>query len=238
MTNTELSRLNKLQAERGERIFANCRNAAAGSLKLLDPRQSSRRYLRFFAHSEGQLSGLSPTTHDEFLNKMRGFGIPVVPHSGVMQSIDEALDYCIEILEARDALDYETDGLVIKTNSIRQRDLLGATSKSPRWVIAYKVELWQSTTRIVDIRVQVGKTGTLTPVAELSTVEIAGTKVSRVSLHNADEIIRKDIRIGDHVIVEKAGKIIPHVVRVSLRNGLERKSLFSSRQDVPFVKAM
>ena len=105
---------------------------------------------------------------------------------------------------------------------------MGATSKSPRWVIAYKVELWQSTTRIVDIHVQVGKTGTLTPVAELSTVEIAGTKVSRVSLHNADEIVRKDIRIGDHVIVEKAGKIIPHVVRVELekRSGEEKPFQF------------
>jgi DNA ligase (NAD+) len=230
MTNTELSRLNKLQAERGERIFANCRNAAAGSLKLLDPRQSSRRILRFFAHSEGQLNGLSLATHDEFLNKIRGFGIPVVPHSRVMQNIDEALDYCRKILEARDALDYETDGLVIKANSIRQRERLGATSKSPRWVIAYKVELWQSTTQIVDIYVQVGKTGTLTPVAELSTVEIAGTKVSRVSLHNADEIARKDIRIGDHVIVEKAGKIIPHVVRVELekRSGKEKPFQFPS----------
>jgi DNA ligase (NAD+) len=228
MTNTELSRLNKLQAERGERIFANCRNAAAGSLKLLDPRQSSQRILRFFAHSEGQLSGLSLETHDEFLNRIRGFGIPVVPHSRVLQSIDAVLEYCGETLEARDALDYETDGLVIKVNSISQRERLGATSKSPRWVIAYKVELWQSTTQIVDIRVQVGKTGTLTPVAELRTVEIAGTKVSRVSLHNADDIARKDIRIGDHVIVEKAGKIIPHVVRVELekRSGEEKPFQF------------
>ena len=228
MTNTELSRLNKLQAERGERIFANCRNAAAGSLKLLDPRQSAQRILRFFAHSEGQLSGLSLETHAEFLNRMRQLGIPVVPHSRTLQDIDEALDYCREILEARDALDYETDGLVIKVNSIRQRERLGATSKSPRWVIAYKVELWQSTTQIVDIRVQVGKTGTLTPVAELDTVEIAGTKVSRVSLHNADDIARKDIRIGDHVIVEKAGKIIPHVVRVELekRSGGEKPFQF------------
>jgi DNA ligase (NAD+) len=228
MTNTELSRLNKLQAERGERIFANCRNAAAGSLKLLDPRQSSQRTLRFFAHSEGQLSGLSIEAHSEFLDRMRAFGIPVVPHSRVLQDIDQALDYCREILEARDALDYETDGLVIKVNSIAQRELLGATSKSPRWVIAYKVELWQSTTEIVDIHVQVGKTGTLTPVAELRTVEIAGTKVSRVNLHNADEIARKDIRIGDHVIVEKAGKIIPHVVRVELekRSGEEKPFQF------------
>ena len=231
MTNTELSRLNKLQAERGERIFANCRNAAAGTLKLLDPRQSGQRILRFFAHSEGQLSGLSLTTHGEFLGMIRSYGIPVVPHSKAFDSIAEVLEYCKETLEARGDLDYETDGLVIKVNGFAQRNRLGATSKSPRWVIAYKVELWQSNTRIEDIHVQVGKTGTLTPVAELETVEIAGTKVSRVSLHNADEIERKDIRIGDSVIVEKAGKIIPHVVRVELekRSGTEKKFQFPSK---------
>jgi DNA ligase (NAD+) len=228
MTNTELSRLNKLQSDRGERVFANCRNAAAGSLKLLDPRQSSQRFLRFFAHSEGQMSGLKLSTHDEFLDLIRRLGIPVVPHSGVLDTIDDVLIYCKEVLEERSVLDYETDGLVIKVNSFAQRDRLGSTSKFPRWVIAYKVELWQSGTQIKDIHVQVGKTGTLTPVAELETVEIAGTKVSRVSLHNADEIARKDIRIRDSVIVEKAGKIIPHVVRVELekRSGQERKFHF------------
>jgi DNA ligase (NAD+) len=231
MTNTELSRLNKLQAEHGERIFANCRNAAAGSLKLLDPRQSSRRILRFFAHSEGQFSGLPLSTHYKFLNLIRSFGIPVVPHSAVLNTIDDVLTYCGDTLEARSALDYETDGLVIKVNSISQRDLLRETSKFPRWVIAYKVELWQSSTQILDIKVQVGKTGTLTPVADLQTVEIAGTKVSRASLFNADEIVRKDIRIGDYVIVEKAGKIIPHVVRVELekRSGQECSFQFPER---------
>ncbi len=230
MTNTELSRLNKIQAERGERVFANCRNATAGSLKLLDPRQSSQRILRFFAHSEGRLRGLNLPTHEAFLNLIRGFGIPVVPHSQELPSIEAVLSYCGETLEARSNLDYETDGMVIKVNSIEQRERLGSTSKSPRWVIAYKVELWQAATRIKNIYVQVGKTGTLTPVAELQTVEIAGTKVSRVSLANADEIARKDIRIGDHIIVEKAGKIIPHVVRVELekRSAEEKPYVFPS----------
>lgn len=228
MTNTELSRLNRMQAERGERVFANCRNAAAGSLKLLDPRQSSLRVLRFFAHSEGLSGGLRLDTHGEFLDRIRAFGIPVVPHSRPLGSIDAALEYCAAILDARDSVDYETDGLVLKVDSLAQREKLGATSKSPRWVIAYKVELWQASTRIEEIHVQVGKTGTLTPVAELQTVEIAGTKVSRANLHNADEIARKDIRVGDHVIVEKAGKIIPHVVRVELekRSGNERPYRF------------
>jgi len=224
MTNSELSRLNKLQSDRGERIFANCRNAAAGSLKLLDPRQSSQRLLRFFAHSEGMVSGLRVSAHDEFLNLVRGFGIPVVPHSQPLETLDNVLSYCREMLEMRNDLDFETDGMVIKVNRFDQRSLLGSTSKFPRWVIAYKVELWQADTRIEGIHVQVGKTGTLTPVADLQTVEIAGTKVSRVNLHNADEIVRKDIRIGDSVIVEKAGKIIPHVVRVELekRSGGEK----------------
>ncbi len=236
MTNTELSRLNKIQAERGERVFANCRNAAAGSLKLLDPRQSSRRNLRFFAHSEGFLSGLELKTHAAFLSLIRGFGIPVVPHSPVLHGIAEVLDYCRETLDTRSNLDYETDGLVIKVNSMEQRERLGSTSKSPRWVIAYKVELWQAATQILDIRVQVGKTGTLTPVAELQTVEIAGTKVSRVSLANADEIRRKDIRIGDHVIVEKAGKIIPHVVRVEFEKRTGKEKVFDFPAACPVCK--
>ncbi len=147
MTNSELSRLNKLQSEREERVFANCRNAAAGSLKLLDPRQSGQRILRFFAHSEGQLIGLHVDTHAEFLGLIRSYGIPVVPHSKPFDLIGDVLNYCKETLEARAELDYETDGLVIKVNSFAQRDRLGTTSKSPRWVIAYKVELWQSSTR-------------------------------------------------------------------------------------------
>lgn len=230
MTHSELSRLNRLQAEAGERVFANCRNATAGSLKLLDPRQSSRRNLRLFAHSEGFLERVEPSSHAAFLDMVRGCGIPVVPHSGVVDSIDGVLAWCADALEERESLDYETDGMVIKIDSFAQRERLGATSRSPRWVIALKVELWQAETRVLDIRVQVGKTGTLTPVAELQTVEIAGTRVSRVSLHNADEIARKDVRIGDHVIVEKAGKIIPHVVRVELekRTGGERPYIFPS----------
>jgi DNA ligase (NAD+) len=231
MNNTELSRLNRRQSERGERLFANPRNAAAGSLKLLDPRICAERRLRFFAHSEGDLDGLAPKTHLEFLDLVRGYGIPVVPHSSLFDSIGDVLAHCEEQLEARHGFDYEMDGLVIKVNDFAQREKLGATSKAPRWVIAYKVELWQASTRLNGIRVQVGKTGALTPVADLETVEIAGTKVSRVSLHNADEIARKDVRIGDTVVVEKAGKIIPHVVRVELekRTGREKRWRFPGR---------
>ena len=216
MTNTELSRLNKQQAGRGERVLANTRNAAAGSLKLLDPRLCAERRLRFFAHTEGQIEGLRLATHLEFMELIRSFGIPTVPHSAVIDSMDAVVEECKAHLEARHALDYETDGMVVKVNDFRQRQMLGATSKAPRWAIAYKVELWQALTRIEDIYVQVGKTGTLTPVARLKPVQIAGTTVSRVSLHNADEIVRKDVHVGDTVVVEKAGKVIPHVVRVEL----------------------
>jgi DNA ligase (NAD+) len=226
LTNKELSRLNQLQKEHGGRLFANTRNAAAGSLKLLDPRLCAQRRLNFFAHSEGQLEGLKVKTHREFLDLVRGFGIPVVPHSDVLDSIDAVLAYCDEQLEARHAIDYEMDGLVVKVNDFAQREKLGATNKAPRWAIAYKVELWQADTRVKDIYVQVGKTGVLTPVAALEPVAIAGSTISRVSLHNADEIKRKDIRVGDTVVVEKAGKVIPHVVRVELEKRKGRHKPF------------
>jgi DNA ligase (NAD+) len=233
LTTTELSRLNQLQQQQGQRAFANTRNAAAGSLKLLDPRLCARRRLRFFAHSEGWLEGLRITTHSEFLDLTRSYGIPVVPHSPLFNSIDEVLAYCAEQLESRHALDYEIDGLVVKVNDFRQRERLGATSRAPRWAIAYKVELWQTSTRIEDIYVQVGKTGVLTPVAALEPVEIAGSTIARVSLFNADEIARKDIRIGDSVVVEKAGKVIPHVVRVELDKRNRSQQRFSFPQRCP-----
>ncbi len=226
MTNRELSRLNEIQAERGERLFMNPRNATAGSLKLLDPKLCGQRRLGFFAHSEGELNGLHFQSHAEFLDAVRGFGIPMVPHSPVLDSIDAVLQYCDSQLEERHALDYETDGMVVKVNAFEQREQLGQTSKSPRWAIAYKVELYEASTKINDIGVQVGKTGTLTPVAELEPVIIAGTKISRVSLHNAEEIARKDIRIGDTAVVEKAGKVIPHVVRVELEKRTSKEKPF------------
>jgi DNA ligase (NAD+) len=231
MANSELSRLNKIQAERGERLLMNPRNATAGTLKLLDPQQCGQRRLRFFAHGEGRLDDLPARSHSEFLELVHAYGLPVVPHSAVLDSIDAVLEFCDKQLEERHALDYETDGLVIKVNDFNQREKLGTTSKAPRWVIAYKVELWQGTTTLKDIRLQVGKTGVLTPVGELETVVIAGTKVTNVSLHNADELERKDIRIGDTLVVEKAGKIIPHVVRVELekRTGREKKFRFPAK---------
>jgi DNA ligase (NAD+) len=231
LTTTELSRLNKLQTERGGRVFANTRNAAAGSLKLLDPRLCAERRLRFFAHTEGQLDGLKIKTHDQFLNLVKHFGIPVVPRSEVLDSIDAVVACCREQLESRHEFEYEMDGLVVKVNDLAQRQKLSATSHAPRWAIAYKFEVWQGVTRIEKIYVQVGKTGVLTPVAALEPVDIAGSTITRVSLHNANEIARKDIRVGDTVVVEKAGKVIPNVVRVELekRTGRQKRFRFPTR---------
>jgi DNA ligase (NAD+) len=214
MTNTDLAELNAAQKARGEPTFANPRNAAAGSIRQLDPRICASRRLRFFAHGLGYCEGFPVKTHMEFLETARQFGLPTTPYAGCFQTIDAALEYCNELQEKVPELDFEIDGFVIKVNRFDQRERLGATSKSPRWAIAYKFEKYEGVTKIKRIRVQVGKTGIVTPVADLEPIELAGTIVSRASLHNADEIARKDVREGDWVVVEKAGKIIPHVVRV------------------------
>lgn len=228
ITNSDLVKLNQEQAKRGEAPFANSRNTAAGAIKLLDPRISAKRRLRFFCHGVGYVEGVEAKNHMEFLAALRGYGLPTTPMVECFGSLDAALEHCESLIERLHELDFEIDGLVLKINDFGQRQRLGATSKSPRWVVAYKFEKYEATTRLNDIRVQIGKTGAITPVADLEPVELAGTIVSRASLHNADEIERKDIRIGDVVVVEKAGKIIPHIVRVEkhLREGHPRKFHF------------
>ncbi len=214
MTNSELVRLNEKQASLGIPLYANTRNVAAGSIRLLDPRICAERNLRIFCHGTGRCEGLESTNHLDFLAEIGGYGLPPTPHVRGFDSIRDVADYCERIGDTLHDLDFEVDGLVVKLNRFDQREQLGATSKSPRWLIAYKWEKYEATTRLLSIDVQVGKTGTITPVANLEPVELAGTTVSRASLHNADEIERKDIRVGDMVVVEKAGKIIPHIVRV------------------------
>ncbi len=214
MRNSDLVALNEVQKRKGEPPFANTRNVCAGSIRLLDPRLSAERRLRFFCHSFGYAEGLKATTHMEFLEEMAGYGLPSTPEVRCFPSFDEAVTHCEELIGRLHELDFEIDGLVLKVNRFDQRERLGATSKSPRWEIAYKFEKYEGTTEVLGIRVQVGKTGAITPVADLKPVSLAGTVVSRASLHNADEIQRKDVRVGDVVVVEKAGKIIPHIVRV------------------------
>ncbi len=214
MTNSDLVRLNEQQKKKEKPPFANTRNVTAGSIRQLDPRVCAERSLRFFAHGVGQIEGLKAQTHMEFLEELRGYGIPATPHVAMFDSFEAVVEHCEKVIARLHELDFEIDGLVVKVNNFAQRERLGRTSKSPRWVIAYKFEKFEGPTRVNDIRVQVGKMGTVTPVADLEPIELAGTVVSRASLHNTDEIERKDVRVGDVVVVEKAGKVIPHVVRV------------------------
>ncbi len=228
MTNSDLVLLNQSQQRKGEPPFANTRNVTAGSVRQLDPRVCAERRLRLFCHGAGDTRGLKAKTHIEFLDELRGYGLAATPYVECFPSFDTAVEHCERLIERLHELDFEIDGLVLKVNRFDQRKRLGSTSKSPRWLIAYKFEKYEAVTRLLDIRVQIGKTGAITPVADLEPVELAGTTVSRASLHNADEIQRKDTRPGDVVVVEKAGKIIPHIVRVEkhLRKGSPRKFVF------------
>ncbi|MCA9218629.1 MAG: NAD-dependent DNA ligase LigA [Planctomycetales bacterium] len=214
MTNDDLASLNERQKQRGESLYANPRNCAAGSIRLLDPKICAERNLRMFCHSAGDHSATGCKSHTEFLERVQSYGLVATPYAKGLPTIKEALEYCEEVIEKVPTLPFEIDGIVIKVNNFEQRERLGARSKSPRWAIAYKFEKYEAVTKLNSIRVQIGKTGAITPVAELEPVQLAGTTVSRASLHNAEEIERKDIREGDIVIVEKAGKIIPHIVRV------------------------
>lgn len=222
--NSDFAHLRAAQIAAGDEPFANSRNAAAGALKLLDPKECARRKLRFFAHSTGYVEGIEFTTHREYLKYVAHCGLPNTPHVQVCAGIDAALEYCRQLMEEMHSLDFEVDGFVIKVNDIAQRQRLGMTSKFPRWIMAYKFEKYEAITKVVGMEENVGKTGALTPVAHLEPVEIAGTTVSRASLHNRDEVERLGILIGDWVVVEKAGKIIPHVVRVEehRRDGSEK----------------
>jgi DNA ligase (NAD+) len=214
MTNSDLVALNEEQAAKGLPPFANTRNVAAGSIRLLDPRECAARPLRFFCHGVGDVGSLGATSQTELLAWAARAGLPVAPRTEAFDSLDALIDHAATLIEELHDLDFEVDGFVVKVDRFDQRRRLGTTAKSPRWAIAWKFEKYEATTRLADIRVQVGRGGTVTPVADLEPVELAGTTVSRASLHNADEVARKDIRVGDVLVVEKAGKVIPHVVRV------------------------
>ncbi|MHC2070019.1 NAD-dependent DNA ligase LigA [Bremerella sp. T1] len=213
MTNADLVKLNERQAEAGQPAYKNTRNVTAGTIRLLDPRIAAERNLRVFCHGVGYVEGLKATSHTEFLQELNSYGLPATPFVKSFIDFDSAMEHCQELVESLHELEFEVDGLVLKVDRFEQREKLGSTSKSPRWLIAYKFEKYEAITKVNNIEVQVGKTGAITPVAILEPVELAETTVSRASLHNAEEIERKDVRIGDVVVVEKAGKIIPHIVR-------------------------
>ncbi|MFM7836040.1 MAG: NAD-dependent DNA ligase LigA, partial [Planctomycetaceae bacterium] len=197
--NEEFAKFQAAQVLAGEEPFRNPRNAAAGALKLLDPRLARQRKLRFLAHGVGAVEGVQWSTWREFLQQIREYGLPTTPNVRFATGIEQLKRECAELIAEVPRLPFEVDGLVIKLNSLPLRNMLGATSKSPRWVRAYKWERYEAETRVLKIVVQVGRTGTLTPVAELEPVEIAGTTVSRASLHNRDELQRLGVRIGDMV---------------------------------------
>jgi len=231
LTKEELARLNKERETEGEELFANPRNAAAGSLKLLDPKQVAKRNLNIFLHTLGSAVDSGWTTHEEMLQALKKAGLPAVTPAQKCNTIGKVIDYVNSWESKRDSLPFEIDGMVIKVNSFEEQQVLGTTNKSPRYAIAYKFKARQALTKLLDILVQVGRTGILTPVAVLEPVHLSGSTISRCTLHNDDEIKRKDIRIGDTVIIEKGGEVIPKVVGVveSKRTGEEKIFKMPSR---------
>ncbi len=214
MDTAGFAKLNETRQEAGLEPFANPRNACAGSLKLLDPREVAKRPLDAIFYATGELDGVAFDTHEQMLNTLKSYGLRVTPSYWLKDAIEEILDQLDALENMRHEFPFEMDGGVIKVNDRRLYEELGATAKSPRWAVAYKYEPEQAETALRAISIQVGRTGVLTPVAELEPVQLAGTTVKRATLHNEDEIRRKDIRIGDRVIIEKAGEIIPAVVKV------------------------
>jgi len=217
--------LNAERAERGEPVFANPRNAAAGSLRQLDSRITATRPLDVFAYAPGHIDGVTFETHWDFLTALRAWGLKTNPLNRLCAGGDAVVRYHADLAGRRAELPYDVDGIVAKVNSFPTQRQLGEVSRSPRWAIAFKFAAQQGTTRVVDIIPSVGRTGTITPTAELEPVQVAGVTITSASLHNMDEVERKDVRIGDTVIIERAGDVIPYVVEVvtARRTGRERK---------------
>lgn len=225
--------LNAEKERQGEEPFANPRNACAGSLKLLDPKLVAKRDLNLFVHGRGYVQGAVPQRQHELMAYLESLGFRVIPGHRLCRGIDQVIDFIRDYPSKIEKLHYEIDGMVVKVDSAREQDILGATSKSPRWMIAYKYPAEQKETVLKEIQIQVGRTGVLTPVAILEPVRIAGTTVSRASLHNRDEIERLDVRVGDAVIVEKSGLIIPKVMRVVKSKRPRSLPLFKFPENCP-----
>ncbi|MHC2994345.1 MAG: NAD-dependent DNA ligase LigA [Candidatus Atribacteria bacterium] len=230
MKRSDFEKLNEERMKNEESLFANPRNASAGSVRQLDPRITAQRPLDTFIYRATFPEGNKFKNHIEVLNYLKKIGFKINPHIKLCQDIKESINYSQEWIEKKEDLDYEIDGMVIKVNSLSLREELGSTTRSPRWAIAYKFPAQQTTTKVRDIIVQVGRTGALTPVALLEPVKISGSVVQRATLHNEDEIKRKDVRIGDTVLVQKAGEVIPEVVKVIFekRTGQEKEFVMPS----------
>lgn len=207
--------LNREREEKQEALFANPRNAAAGSLRQLDSRITASRKLSLFCYQLGEIEGGPELkTHEDVLARLKKWGFPVNPRIRLCKDVDEAVEFHSRLLEDRDRLDYEADGVVLKVNRIDWQRELGERSREPRWAIAVKFPARQETTVVLSITPNVGRTGAITPTAELAPVEVSGVTVKRATLHNQDEIDRKDVRVGDRVLIQRAGDVIPEVVKV------------------------
>lgn len=216
--------LNEGLAAQGEKTFANPRNAAAGSLRQLDPRVTARRPLRFYAYGAGSGGETLGGSHHDLLALLKGLGLPVNEHTRRLATIGDVVDFCAAWTERRETLDYEIDGVVVKVDDFAYQELLGAISNAPRWAIAYKFPAREATTRLLDIVVNVGRTGAIKPEAVLEPVAIGGVTVSQATLHNEGYVRSRDIRIGDLVLVKRAGDVIPQVLRPlpEVRTGTEQ----------------
>lgn len=224
LTKQQFKEINGERQEEGKTLFANPRNAAAGSLRQLDPKITARRGLAIFVFALGYAEGVKLDTHWEALEWLKAAGFPTNPDNRLVETGTQALEFCRSGEERRHSLPYEIDGAVVKVNRLDWQERLGATSKTPKWAVAYKFAPEARTTRLLDIEPSVGRTGAITPVAILEPVEVGGVTVSRATLHNEDEIARKDIRIGDWVLVHRAGDVIPEVIAPipSKRTGVEK----------------
>ena len=230
-------KLNRHRMEEGEEPFANPRNAAAGSLRQLDPKITARRPLNIFFYGIGNVRGINFSTHREVLQAFSGWGFPVNKLIEQAPDINACIQYFEHIGTIRKSLPYEIDGIVLKVNDLALQNVLGNVSRSPRWALACKFPAAQETTTIKNIEVQVGRMGTLTPVAIMEPVNVGGVMVSRATLHNEDEIIKKDIRIGDTVVIQRAGDVIPEVVKVVDPEKKGRKKAFEMPKHCPECKS-
>lgn len=224
MQNADFERINAERQDNGDALFANPRNLTAGTLKLQLPQEVKKRQLQMFCYGKGRFDGLAATNQRDYLDYLRTLGLRTNPAGTYCATIDDVWAFCESWREKRFTLPYAIDGIVIKVNSFALYDLLGATMKTPRWLIAYKYPAERKLTVLNDIIISVSRTGSLNPIADLQPVHIGGTIVKRAQLYNLDDIRRKDIRIGDHVYIEKGGEIIPKVVEVAVekRTGTER----------------
>jgi len=237
ITHQAFQKLNERQKAKEEKLFVNPRNAAAGSMRQLDSRITADRELSFFAYSVGQVKEdkhhPDVTSHSEVLSRLKTLGMPVSPETIVLVGLKACLLYYLTIGNRRSSMDYDIDGVVFKVNDFKQQEIMGFVSRAPRWAIAYKFPPEEELTKVLDIEVQVGRTGALTPVARLEPVFVGGVTVTNATLHNEDELKRKDVRVGDTVIVRRAGDVIPEVLKVVMERRPKNAKIFKMPSNCP-----